>query len=508
MKSILIKDIQELPVLFEGKTLFAFDTETTGLDYTRDRIVGYSFSFDGKVGYYVPLRHMVDPEQNLDPKEALTFIVEKIKTSRVLMFNKKFDLNMLQIAEGFDLHYSYNVLDVQAYVWLKDTDEGFPSLKKSAKEILKVDTVEFSDVVQIGDFSSLSPKEAVHYASQDAVLTYQLFVWCIAELHEDQKIFKLDSDAAECFRMMEMNEIPIDRKWVEEEANRCLTQIGQLTQEIYQLVGYNFKIASNRDKAAALQQVGIVLTDKTAGGNFAVRLEILEKIDHPLAKKMVQLSRLEKYYGSYIKKLQYMGDAPARFNYFLCKVPCLTSDAVLHTKNKGFVSISEVSVGDLVFTGQGYNKVLATTVTHNTKVVRVVFRDGNELTGTPHHPVLLKNQTWCTLSHLKEGDFVVKSDPGAFEQRLIPDELCEIMGRLRHYKVCLSEKSVSFRVGSKNKHKLEDDLKKLSNHFEVFPHLSEWFGEVVFKFTDMELVEFLRKGEFFTDRVQIGRAHV
>lgn len=166
MEARLISSLQELQDLLIPATIFAFDTETTGLDYLKDKIVGFSVSVDGKIGYYVPLRHVVDSELNLEPSEALSFIVEQIKTKKVLMFNKKFDLNMLQIVEGYDLSYCYNVLDVQAYVWLRDTDEGFPSLKKSAKDILKVDVVEFSDVVSVGDFSSLSPREACYYAAQ------------------------------------------------------------------------------------------------------------------------------------------------------------------------------------------------------------------------------------------------------------------------------------------------------------------------------------------------------
>jgi len=410
LESKLITSLEELRELLDSATVFAYDSETTGLDYLKDRLVGFSFSVDGKVGYYVPLRHLVDYEKNLDPGEVLPYIVEQIKSKKVLMFNKKFDLNMLQIAEGYDLSYCYNVLDVQAYVWLRDTDEGFPSLKKSAKDILKIDVVEFSDVVVVGDFSSLSPSEAYYYAAQDAVLTYRLFVWCLSELNEEKTVFRLDSDVIECFRLMEMNAIDIDMEWLREEEARCLLRISKLTQEIYQLVGYNFRIASNRDKALALQQAGVVLTDKTKGGALAVSLDVLEKIDHPLVKKMVELSKLEKYYNSYIKKLREVAEKPVRFNYFLCKVPCLTEKALVRELNKGFVSIKDVVVGDMVWTGDSYGLVEEVTVTDKVPLITVVFGDGNELTGTGHHPVLLVDGIWKGLADLVPGDRVVMQD--------------------------------------------------------------------------------------------------
>ena len=34
-----------------------FDTETTGLNPEEDELVGYSYCFDGKTAYYVPVNH-------------------------------------------------------------------------------------------------------------------------------------------------------------------------------------------------------------------------------------------------------------------------------------------------------------------------------------------------------------------------------------------------------------------------------------------------------------------
>jgi len=44
-------------------SVMAFDTETDGLDYRRNEIVGFSFSFDAWSGYYVPVRHVLSWEE-------------------------------------------------------------------------------------------------------------------------------------------------------------------------------------------------------------------------------------------------------------------------------------------------------------------------------------------------------------------------------------------------------------------------------------------------------------
>ena len=57
----LITDIEELKTYIEKckDKLIAFDTETTGLTYYKDNIVGFSISLDEWSGFYVPIRHKI-----------------------------------------------------------------------------------------------------------------------------------------------------------------------------------------------------------------------------------------------------------------------------------------------------------------------------------------------------------------------------------------------------------------------------------------------------------------
>ena len=57
----LIKSIEELKefgIKCNGR-IMAFDTETTGLSYGKDKIVGFSMSLDSYSGVYVPIRHQI-----------------------------------------------------------------------------------------------------------------------------------------------------------------------------------------------------------------------------------------------------------------------------------------------------------------------------------------------------------------------------------------------------------------------------------------------------------------
>ncbi|MBV5320691.1 MAG: DNA polymerase I, partial [Sulfuricurvum sp.] len=58
--SVLIDNDETLHTIIQAiphDTIIAFDTETTGLDPTKNHLVGFSFSTDTKTGYYVPMMH-------------------------------------------------------------------------------------------------------------------------------------------------------------------------------------------------------------------------------------------------------------------------------------------------------------------------------------------------------------------------------------------------------------------------------------------------------------------
>ena len=183
--------LERLKELFEGKKEFAFDTETTGLDYGKLRLAGFSFSFDGVTGYYVPIAHKRDVNA---PRECLDFIVERIcdNSTLVLAFNKRFDLNVLEISEGYELGIRYNVKDCQALVWLRDTDFSMPSLKWASEHFLGIVQPKYDEVAGESTFDFAMVVDILEYAALDAICTIRLVRQTIEKYPELRVIFDID----------------------------------------------------------------------------------------------------------------------------------------------------------------------------------------------------------------------------------------------------------------------------------------------------------------------------
>lgn len=313
--------LDRLKELFEGKKEFSFDTETTGLDYNYLRIAGFSFSFDGVTGYYVPIAHKRD---NNAPRECLDYVVSVIcnNSVTVLMFNKKYDLNVLQLCEGYNLGVRWNVKDVQALVWLRDTDFSMPSLKWASEHFLGIQQPTYSEVSGTSTFDYALVSDIVEYASLDAICTFRLAVQTIQKYPELRTIFDIDDRSVEAMRIFEYERIQLDIDWLNKERDRVFFLLKNLEKQIYAITGYEFNINSTKQTAEALQRVGCILTHKTPTGKFAVSEDVLSQLDHPLSKLLVAHSHASTYLSTFLKNL--IGEADQegkiRFNYKTCAV--------------------------------------------------------------------------------------------------------------------------------------------------------------------------------------------
>lgn len=171
----LIEDIGRLRELTSVKGVkVAIDTETTGLTFGKDIIVGISFSFTKKDGYYVPLRHQYG---NLPIKETIECFKNLMYNNTVLMFNAIFDGMMLEY-EGIDMSI-VDVFDVQSLVYVADSNVKGRNLKWASEWYLGRTAPTFKETLgtthENFHFGYLLPYESVLYTVSDSSNTYGLY---------------------------------------------------------------------------------------------------------------------------------------------------------------------------------------------------------------------------------------------------------------------------------------------------------------------------------------------
>jgi len=318
----IVRDFATMKAILSDANYFAFDTETTGLDPTRSRLVGFSFAVDTEKGYYVPIGHKVG--ENADRK-LLRYLAHLIKKNKnCLAYNKKFDLNVLEISEGLDVGDCLNVFDVMALVWLRDTDIVMPSLKEATRHFLGWTQPKFAETVGESEtFDLITPEDALVYAGLDAVSTFGLFEDTILSHPYLKRIFTIDNLSVEVIRRIEHSEQHMDLEWIEREYVQCSRKVQELRNELFSLAGKEFNPNSRPQIAQILLNLGVPLDVKTEKGAWKVSLEVLDKYEHPICKALSAYSTETKYLGSYVTALRanLKGEDPVRFNYLCMKAP-------------------------------------------------------------------------------------------------------------------------------------------------------------------------------------------
>lgn len=166
---VLIRSIEELKKLDVEHKFVAWDTETSGLNPDIDWLVGFSFSFDGKTGYYVPVKH----DDIALGKEALDIFHSILrKAGTQFLYNCRFDQRFFEAA-GYSLE-GLRYYDVMNAIWLADTNVLMPNLKASERRFLGWIPKTFSET--LGDattFQHVPAEDAYKYAclAEDTLVT-------------------------------------------------------------------------------------------------------------------------------------------------------------------------------------------------------------------------------------------------------------------------------------------------------------------------------------------------
>ncbi|MFI3293034.1 MAG: DNA polymerase I [Rikenellaceae bacterium] len=160
-----VDDVKELVTMILKQREFCFDTETTGLDFLQDKIVGISISTKPHEAYYIPFKD--------EYTEVLRPIFESESIDKIGQ-NIKFDLMMMR-SIGIDVRG--RLIDTMLLDYLLDA-EARHNMNSMALRLLNYKPIEIETLIGKGakqlTMDMVSPVAVCEYAAEDADITMQL----------------------------------------------------------------------------------------------------------------------------------------------------------------------------------------------------------------------------------------------------------------------------------------------------------------------------------------------
>ena len=292
---------------------FAFDTETTSLDYRIAKMVGFSVAFDANDAYYIPLAHDYEgaPEQ-LNRETILAQIkpiLEDVSIEKI-GHHLKYDAHILQ-NHGIELQGWYFDTMLASYVLNSvATRHGMDDV---ARVYLSHLTTTYEQVAGKGvkqkTFNQVEIETAAHYAAEDAHVTYRLYevlskkLKAVPEL--DSILHNIEMPVARVLTIMEENGIKLDLKFLDQLSVDFSNTIQNLESQIIEMAGQSFNVSSPKQVGEILfDKLGLKGGKKTATGQYSTSESILEKIDHPITALILEYRGLSKLKSTYTDGLQ------------------------------------------------------------------------------------------------------------------------------------------------------------------------------------------------------------
>ncbi|WP_312931761.1 DNA polymerase I [Pseudomonas sp.] len=303
--------------------LFAFDTETTGLDAQQAQLVGLSFAIDPHEAAYVPLMHDYEgaPLQ-LDRDSvllALKPLLENPAKGKVAQ-NGKYDINILancaiggDQANGIEMRgVAYDTL-LESYV-LNSTATRH-DMDSLAQRYLEHTTVTFEDIAGKGakqlTFNQIPLDKAGPYAAEDADITLRLHHALQALLAQTPSVqpvlMDIEMPLVPVLAKIERQGALIDCDLLAVQSLELGSKLAELEQEAHTLAGEQFNLGSPKQLGMILyDKLGMPVLSKTSKGQASTAEAVLDELaqmQYPLPKVLMQYRTLSKLKGTYTDKL-------------------------------------------------------------------------------------------------------------------------------------------------------------------------------------------------------------
>jgi DNA polymerase I len=303
--------------------LFAFDTETTGIDAQQAQLVGLSFAVQPYEAAYIPLTHsyMGVPEQ-LDRDTVLRALKPILEDPSKLKVGQhaKFDMNILaNCAIGGDQSCGITVqgiaYDTMLESYVLDSTATRHDMDSLAQKYLGHTTVSFQNIAGKGakqlTFDQIALEQAGPYAAEDADVTLRLHQTLFEKLTAIPSLVSVLTDIemplVPVLARIERQGALVDAKLLGVQSVELGEKMVELEREAFAIAGEEFNLGSPKQLGAILyEKLGHPILSKTAKGQASTAEAVLAELaeqDFPLPKVLMQYRSMSKLKSTYTDRL-------------------------------------------------------------------------------------------------------------------------------------------------------------------------------------------------------------
>ncbi len=301
----------------QAAPLFAFDTETTSLDYMEARVVGVSFAIEPGKAAYVPFGHdylgapvQLTEAMVLGKLKPLLEDPARLKVGQ----NLKYDRNVL-LNHGIELQgIAYDTM-LESYV-LNSTASRH-DMDSLARRYLNVETISFEDIAGKGvkqlTFNQIELEQAAPYAAEDADITLRLHQALWGKLSAEPGLAKVFSEIElpllPVLARMERLGTTIEPKLLHQQSQEIEVRLAELEKQAHELAGQEFNLSSPKQLGEILfTKLGLPIIKKTPKGAPSTAEEVLAELaeTYELPRLLMEHRGLAKLKSTYTDKLPLM----------------------------------------------------------------------------------------------------------------------------------------------------------------------------------------------------------
>ena len=300
---------------------FSLDTETRNISEQWSskvwprwaEIVGLSFAWQADEAWYLPIRgprgdRCLDPDTTL---ESLRPILEDPEIGKIGQ-NLKYEMIVLRSA---GVRLAGVEFDTMVASYLLEAGDRNHGLDELAKRYLGHRSIKITELIGTGKnqkrMDEVPVAQVADYAAEDALLPWLLRPLLAKQLHEtglESLYTDLELPLIGVLAELECNGIRVDTGRLSELSLRHAERLKTLREEIFELAGHEFNIASPKQLQKILfeeQGLPVVKRTKTGPSTDAGVLEDLAQL-HDLPAKIIDFRQVSKLKGTYVDTLPEM----------------------------------------------------------------------------------------------------------------------------------------------------------------------------------------------------------